>query len=40
MLCFLSATLAMYGKELPVLIYVAKMTVRRQFLNSNYPLLC
>ena len=38
MLCFLSATFAMYEKELPVLIYVAKMTIRRQFLKSNYPL--
>ena len=38
MLCFLSATLAMYEKELPVLIYVAKMTIRHQFLKSNYPL--
>lgn len=40
MLCFLSATFAMYEKELPVLIYVAKMTIRRQFLKSNYPPLC
>ena len=38
--CFLSATFAMYEKELPVLIYVGKMTVRRQFLKSNYHLLC
>ena len=40
MLCFLSATFVMYEKELPVLIYVAKMTIRRQILKSNYPPLC
>ena len=38
MLSFLSATFAMYEKELPVLIYVAKMTIRHQFLKSNYSL--